>query len=278
MAHNRGQQYQRDIYMAYLNFPGSELEFGQGSKKTDVIIKTPIPMKVESKVRRSANIAEFGSTIIHWDSNNKWYFPEEEKSGAPDIVNVLNMCGFINELNERWPEPAYRLTEADNIKQKYQYDENLQKKYLTKYRKEAQTINKRFQIDTQDQNSNITHEQLMDAMKNHYSNSNYIQINEKGLFRLGDEDPIAQMTNNKITFPEFIPGSGQVIFRLKAHGGLRFATYNAAIQFRYFPTAPSNNFNLSPTQTLSLRDLMQDKQNFITLFKAIQEGYFQNQS
>lgn len=278
MAYNRGQIYQNDLYQTYLSFPGCKKEHGVGSKKTDVVIETSIPIQVETKVRRSSNIAEFGSTVIHWDDNKRWFFPEEEVSGAPDIVSVLNSCGIIDELNSRWEQPAYELQEANKILQENKSNPSAQKKELDKYRKASQRINQRFKIDSQDQTSRITHDQLMGAMKNHYSDSDYIQINDKGLFRLGKNDPIAQMTNNKITFPEFNPGSGEVIFRLKSHGGLRHASYNAAIQFKYFPSAPQNYFKLNDYRTLSLRDLDHDERDFKDLFRAIQEGYFQNQS
>jgi len=278
MVYNRGQIYQNDLHQTYLSFPGSETEYGMGNKKTDIVIQTPIPIRVETKVRRSVNIAEFGSTVIHWDSNKKWFFPDEEISGAPDIVSVLNSCGLINELNSRWDQPAYELQKANKILQENKSNLGLQKKELDNYRKASQKINQRFKIDSQDQTSRITHDQLMNAMRKHYSDSDYIQINEKGLFRLREKDPISQMTNNKITFPEFNPGSGQVIFRLKSHGGLRHATYNAAIQFKYFPSAPQNHFQLNQSRTLSLRDLDHDEHDFKELFRAIQEGYFQNQS
>ena len=284
---NRGLIYQQQVANQYSTTPGSSLN----ENGIDVIINTPIPIKVE--VKNPKNGADYGGTKIRWNESTGWYYDSDSEESA-EIAKLLEKVNYENVLNEKWKFRSYDLQFVDLLKQKYKNDEGSLRNALRVYRNEAQRGNKQIRENFKNVNfdqaeqilntisndhshevtTNLSYGSILDAMRSHYSSSDYIQLNGKGLFRLHENrDPLSRMTNGEITVPLFSPVGATVVSRLQSKGSLRKAQYLSALRF----TGIQRQTNIR-YKNLPINDLIDDHKNFISLFKQISEGAFQNQS
>lgn len=284
---NRGLIYQQQVANQYSTIPGSSLN----ENGIDVIINTPIPIKVE--VKNPRNGADYGGTKIRWDESTGWYYDSDSEESA-EIAKLLEKVNYENVLNEKWKYRYYDLQFVDLLKQKYRNDEGSLRNALRMYRNEAQRGNKQIRENFKNVNfdqaeqilnaisndhsheitTNLSYGTILDAMKSHYSSSDYIQLNGKGLFRIHENrDPLSRMTNGEVTVPLFSPYGATVVSRLQSKGSLRKAQYLSALRFSGIQKQTNIRY-----KNLPINDLLDDHKNFILLFKQISEGAFQNQS
>ena len=155
-------------------------------------------------------------------------------------------------INRHWQDQGYKKTEEAEIKRKYRSDREKLKEELKKlaaWTRENVTPTINLLIDEQDDifsritgpesykkvdeeiRLNIDQNILKTAISKYYATKgcDYINIQNKGLFRVSDKDPLNEISKGEIKVPLFLPTQVGFIARLKGSGSSKGYVYTTSL-------------------------------------------------
>ena len=242
---NRGKAYENSMIGQYY--------FLNAKSDNKIDLKISIknnPINIELKSDVSGRI-DYGQSAIRQNENNTWEFTPKRTKWTRELADILTSAGALNYINYHWKETGYLKTDEAKIKQQYKNDKEKLKeemKKLADYTRENMTPTINLLVDEDDniftrvtgseytkldEQVSITMSQdiLKNAINSYYKarGCNYIQIQNRGLYKIGNEDPLNELSNGEIEVPIFEPPTVSLIVRLKGSGGIRGYVYTTAL-------------------------------------------------
>jgi hypothetical protein len=229
MAQNAGHSYQNQIYDALRKF--NSLNEENGIDVTFSIKNTKLYLEVKGD---SSSALDYGQAAIELSKGTgRWQFKKKD-----EFTSILDSVGILEFVSRHWQnnkhiylkEEELRLrrslgpqasapiarTSARNARR----DSTRQISYITsesgqaklKIAGHAPEI-----IDVNLQSVGLDDNLLLNAIRKYYNlkGVNYIQIKNKGLFRISEKDPLEEISGGSLRVPLFKPLQSGFTARLK---------------------------------------------------------------
>lgn len=279
---NRGKAYERAMISKYsfLNASSTskiDMYFNIKGKRINFELKSDVSGRID-----------YGQSAIRFNSNDEWEFTEKRTKWSKELKDILISAGVLNIINSHWKNEGYNKTEEAEIKRKYASNPERKKQELKKiadWTRENMTPTINVLVDEQDDifsrvsnydykkideqiYMNINQDVLKTAISKYYASRgcDYINIQNKGLYKVSDNDPLNEISKGQISVPLFLPTQVGFIARLKGSGSSRGYVYTTSLTL---PTGFSVGVE-KINQTL----LGQSRSGFITI--GLDDNNFQD--
>lgn len=242
---NRGKAYEESMRSQY--------SFLNSSSDNKIDLKISIknmPINIELKSDTTGRI-DYGQSAIRQKEDNSWEFTKKRNKWTRELSDILTEAGVLSYISHHWRDTGYNKTDESKIKEKYKNDKEKLKEELKKvadYTRQNMTPTINLLLDENDdiftratgyeyskldeEVSIVINQHILKTAINSYYKTrgcHYIQIQNKGLFRISDKDPLSDLTKKAITVPLFEPPSVSLVVRLKGSGGVRGYIYTTAL-------------------------------------------------
>ena len=241
---NAGYKYEQDLTTDYYNFNAQSARVGSSGMDLSFSIKN-VPINVELKYTKNisaAKILNYGQSSFYQRSDGTWDFVEKETQEEIERVELLTNAGILRFINERWKNKTNILEQINRTKNKQEaaslaarQRELLGGQFKVGINESRQILNKNTEITEEEYPYSNLH-QLKTAINSYYSKkgADYVQISNFGFYRLGSNDPIAELSQGQLTIPKFEPSIVTARVRLKGYGKGKYG-FTVALEAGGFP-------------------------------------------
>jgi hypothetical protein len=228
MTQNAGHSYQKEIYNALRRF--DSLNEVDGIDVTFSIKNTKMYLEVKGD---TSSAIDYGQAAIERsDITGNWEFKNQT-----EFTSILNNIGILDLVSRHWRGTEfYRKEEEIKLRQEIGTQNaspiakaaarHSRKKstphvsYVISESGEARRKIAREPPEIIDVNIlGLNDKLLLDSIRNYYNlkGINYIQIKNKGLFRISENDPLEEISSGSLKVPSFQPSQAGFTARLKNH-------------------------------------------------------------
>lgn len=247
---NLGYQYERTLGDSYRDFESQVAAVGSSSMDLSFQLQNT-PINVEVKFTKNASGAKnlnYGQTKLYQTQNGTWQFVQPTTEEEEDRISILTRAGILGFINQRWSSKKSTILEKLKLVENKKEAARLaaQERAFLGENPRIGLINDREAIKRSENNVHFIGEEeypfsnlilLKNAVQSYYATkgADYVQIKNFGFYRLGDRDPIADISNGQIRIPLFVPSTVFCRPRLKGYGKGKY-DFTVALEAYGFPT------------------------------------------